>query len=513
MRYSNHFVFFLLSFFLTFTFARAEEIHDLEGLEAKIDAFVEKARPHPDSGLAVGLVKDGKLVFFKAYGLRDREKKQPITEDTLFAIGSCTKSFTSLGVAMLADEGKLALDSPVRSVLPDFTLSDISLSERASFVDLLTHRVGLPRHDMVWYATPFSSDELFERLPYLALNRKPGKGFREAHQYNNLMYMVLGRAIAKASGKSWERFTEERIFNKLGMTSAQFSVEENERGEAFALPYRAEKALAYKNLQSVGPAGSINANMRDGVRWISFWQRGGVSESGERLVSEESLHRIFRPESHVDAPSWGVQFDYGLGWFLNEVAGKKIAWHAGNIDGFSAHMSFAPGENLGLVVLTNENGAIQFQLPWKTAQGGTEKKLLPYVIYEHLFEKSSVGGDGAQLHKPPLAFVRQPFASPAPSPFHAFVAFLAPLVREQEFHDLGYGRLVLRSEGGQYTIQYYNQVSLLVPTGEPDVFLAASPENPDEKVEVRLLRAGEEILSVSVPFEPEVDPIVFLRTK
>jgi CubicO group peptidase (beta-lactamase class C family) len=479
----------------------------LDGLEAKIDAFVSSKSPHPDTGVAVGVVENGRLVFFKGYGKRDREKNLPVTENTIFAIGSCSKAFTSLGVAMLADEGKLSLDEPVKSVLPDFLLSDPAVSEQVTLTDMLTHRVGMPRHDLLWYLAPFTADELFERLPYLALSRKAGKGFREAHQYNNLMYMAAGRAIEAASGQRWEDFTKDRIFTKLGMNEAQFSPAESQSAPDFAFPYAGGDKLPFKELPSVAPAGAINASTADMVKWVAFWQRDGLTQSGERLLSDEMRARLFRKESSGAIPRVGVEFDYGLGWFLNKVADKDIYWHAGNIDGFSAHVSFLPGKDLGLVILTNEAQGNVFQLPWKLVQDGNELKLLPYLIYEHLLRTGD--RDLGLLEDKQLASYLEPSMPsmewPAPPVGVPFVS----ATRELEFYDLGYGKIILREQGSQLGLDYYGNFLPLKPTLFPDVYVVETPTG--NNWEVRFQRVGEEIVSVSVPFEPEVDPILFVR--
>lgn len=139
-------------------------------------------------GLALGIVKDGKLIYSKGYGFRDVEQKVPVDTDTLFAIGSISKSFTSLAFAMLNDEGKVDWDKPVRDYLPEFQLYDPVASERATPRDLFAHRTGLPRHDLVWYSSDFSRADMVSRLRYL----KPSKDFRSAYQYNNLTIMTMG---------------------------------------------------------------------------------------------------------------------------------------------------------------------------------------------------------------------------------------------------------------------------------------------------------------------------------
>lgn len=502
----------------------------LEGLEARLDSYVEKHRPHPQTGITVGVVENGKLVFSKSYGLRDREKNLPVTPSTLFALGSCTKSFVALGAAMLHDSGKLNLDQPVRGLLPDFALADLRVGQEATFTDLLSHRVGLPRHDLLWYLSPFDSRELYQRLPYLSLNRKPGKGFREGHQYNNLMYMVLGQALEQASGESWQEFTKLRIFQPLGLARANFAVDESQRADDFAQPYSGAQHLPFKSLPQVAPAGAINASLEDTARWLAFLQAGGVTEEGERLVNEASFARLLKPESEGSFPEVGVDFKYGLGFFLNQVAGRKVVWHAGNIDGFSAHVSWMPEEKLGLVVLTNESAGNAFQLPWKLVRDGSEQKLLPYVLYEHMLAANERGlglvEDDSLVSR--LEGVRAAPAVPGPAATwngqieNVTAAAQTANGTETEtatqtasgsgaYEDLGYGTLYLRKLDGRFALDYYGTLLPLEPTLFPDLFHTPALDRPGKSWEIRLEKAGDEIVSVSVPFESEVDPIVFVK--
>lgn len=495
---------------------------NLEGLEAKLDAFVAKHRTHPEMGLALGVIEEGKLVFQKSYGMRDREKQLPVTADTLFAIGSCTKSFVALGAAMLHDEGKLQLDRPVRSVLPDFALADLEVSQVATFTDLLSHRVGLPRHDLLWYVGPFGADELYGRLPFLSMNRKPGFGFREGHQYNNLMYLVLGRAISSASGASWEEFTKERLLAPLGLATANFAVEESQRGMNFAQPYAGAQRLPFRSLPQVAPAGAINASMAEMARLVAFLQAGGVTPDGKKLVSDESFARLLRPESEGRIPEVGVTFRYGLGLFLNEVAGRKVAWHGGNIDGFSAHYSFVPGEKLGLVILTNESAGLAFEFPWKLVRDGAEQKLLPYLVYEHLLgeqdrglgleeNRSLVTHLAADMAALPRLQTEVSTDSVTGTATVTDQLLLPPASRAQALEDLGYGLIYLREEAGRLALDYYGTLLPLEATLFHDLFHTPSLTQPGKLWTVRVERSGDEVLSVSVPFEPEVEPVVFVK--
>ena len=166
-------------------------------------------------GVAVGVVERGHLVFARGFGYRDVDQRLPVTPDTLFPLGSCSKAFTATAIALLADEGRIALDAPVRAYLPDFALADPAASATLTIRDLLTHKSGLPRHDLFWYQAPFSRDELYRRLRFL----EPSGPARTRWGYNSLMYVVAGRIVEKVSGESWERFVQARILLPLADAS------------------------------------------------------------------------------------------------------------------------------------------------------------------------------------------------------------------------------------------------------------------------------------------------------
>src|SRR6185369_15761946 len=164
-------------------------------------------------GVAVGVVERGELVFAHGFGYRDVDDRLPVTLDTLFPLGSCSKAFTATAIALLADEGMIALDAPVRAYLPDFSLEDPVASATLTTRDLLTHKSGLPRHDFFWYQAPFSRDELYDRLRFLEPSGPP----RARWRYNSLMFVVAGRVVERVSGQSWESFVRDRILLPLDM--------------------------------------------------------------------------------------------------------------------------------------------------------------------------------------------------------------------------------------------------------------------------------------------------------
>ncbi|HLI91726.1 MAG TPA: serine hydrolase [Ktedonobacteraceae bacterium] len=364
------------------------------------DEFVHTALQQWQApGLALAVVKDGEVILAQGYGLRDVARNLAVTPQTLFAIGSSSKAFTAMCLAMLVDEGKLDWDTPVRHYMPAFKLYDTFASERMTPRDLLIHNSGLPRHELVWYNSTLSRKEMFERLQYLM----PNKDFRSTWQYQNLMYMTAGYLVEAVSGQTWEEFVQQRIFTPLGMTSSNFSVQESQRSADFALPYRevrgeVQRMEFYDRSQAVGPAGSINSNVNDMCKWLRcLLNRGKYGEDDKRLVSEEQFARLITPQIVTpDLPTLFTRYPeistwtYAFGWFVTSYRGRTLVEHGGNIDGFSAQVTFLPDDRIGIVALTNLDGcsaptAITYnlcdrlsgldQLPWIERFKENEAKL------------------------------------------------------------------------------------------------------------------------------------------
>jgi CubicO group peptidase (beta-lactamase class C family) len=327
----------------------------LDGFAAAVEAIL-KAHKAPGAGIAI--VKDDTVVFSDGIGLRNLETKAKVSRDTLFAIGSSTKAFTALSVALLVDDGKLAWDEPVSKVLPEFRLQDRSASERLTPRDLLTHRSGLPRHDLLWYGADFTREDMVRRVAYL----EPSADLRAKWQYQNLMFMTAGYLAGKLSGTSWEALVKGRIFDPLGMKTAGFSVADMEKAPDAALGYNVSgdqaKRLPYRNISAVGPAGSINASALEMAQWVRLHLAyGRIGDT--RIASEATIREMHQPFATIDARSADPEIQnpgYGLGWFVDNYRGRVRVHHGGNIDGFSAMVAMIPSENVGVVVLTNANG-------------------------------------------------------------------------------------------------------------------------------------------------------------
>jgi len=324
-----------------------------------VDKYIENAMQEWEvPGLSVAVVKDSSVVWVKGFGYRDAEKKLPVTGETLFAIGSCTKAFTAVAVGRLVDENKVDLDEPVITYIPTFKMYDDYVTNHMTPTDLMCHRSGLPRHDFVWYGKDLSRDELFNRLQYL----EPSRGFRSAYQYQNLMFMTAGILVEEVSGMKWETFVKERIFNPLEMNKSNFSVNDMQKADNFSYPYskKDEKItrVPFRNIDAIGPAGSINSNVLEMGNWIIMHLNNGKF-NGKEIVSENFLKQAHAPQMVSSQTMTDEIFfsSYGLGWSITSYRGHFRCEHGGGIDGFISDVSLYPRDGIGVVVLTNFDGA------------------------------------------------------------------------------------------------------------------------------------------------------------
>ncbi len=317
-------------------------------------------------GLALAVVRNDSVVFARGYGVRTLGTTDRVDERTLFAIGSASKAFTAAALGMLVDQGRLAWDDRAGDRLPGFRLYDAYASQELRLRDLLSHRSGLERGDLLWYGSSLSRDEIVRRVRFL----EPSWSFRSRFGYQNLMYLAAGQVIARTSGMSWDDFIAQRIFRPLGMTSSNTSVRALAGQPNVATPHAeiddTVRTVPWRDIDNIAPAGSINSHVLDMAQWVRL-HLGDGQFAGQRLLSSAVVRAMQAPHSIV--PTEGVYARlfpesnftvYGLGWFLQDHRGRRIMHHGGNIDGMSALVAMIPSEHLGLVVLTNLNGT---QLP------------------------------------------------------------------------------------------------------------------------------------------------------
>lgn len=350
----------LLSGFLVVVAAATARGDDFDA--KTIDAEVEKARAFFDvPGCAAAIVKDDKVVYLKGFGTRTVGGKE-VTPDTLFPIASCTKAFTATAAAALVAEGKMAWDDPVRKHLPWFRLDDGTADREVTVRDLLTHRTGLPRHDLLWHQPGWSREELVRRSAFVPAS----KGFRAEWQYNNLMFIAAGLAVGNAAGVAWEDVVRTRLLDPLGMTNSNFRVAETQKSDDFAKPHLRKapgkvEEIPFFPLDATCPAGGLNSSARELTHWVRFQLAGG--KLGDKRVLPAAAIAATHAPVAVTVPlpvravteEYTVNANYALGWFVADYRGLKLVHHGGSIDGFTSFVLLVPRSNIGIVVLNNRH--------------------------------------------------------------------------------------------------------------------------------------------------------------
>lgn len=329
----------------------------LKGLDAYM-AQVLKDWNAP--GIGVGVVVKNQLVFARGYGYRDVGKKLPYTVNTTQPIASNSKLFTAVAAGLLVEQGKLHWDEPIKRDVPSIMFNNDDLNRSVSLRDMLSHRSGVTRHDLMWYKSPFTRRELWDRLRYL----EPSVPIRTAFLYNNLMYTAVGSVIEEVSGEPWERFVQNRLLTPLGMTHSTLTVGDNINGAEPAVPYseRRDSTVLYRQPYytaevAIAPAGAINSSVQDLSHWLIALMNEGRFEGKQvipaAVVRETMQPSIAMPNSGLEQRGWGEMLNeaYGMGRWTGSYRGHLVAFHGGDLPGFHSQISMMPNDSIGVIVL------------------------------------------------------------------------------------------------------------------------------------------------------------------
>lgn len=330
----------------TQTVVAAEYAEKLAAIEKRLE---ERRQALGIPGVSLAIVKDDKIIYMKGLGYKDFEKKVPVTPDTLFAIGSVTKSFTGMSVVMSQDDGKLSLEDSPKKHLSYFKMRDPETDAKITIRDLLRHSSGLNRTDLAMVSGKLSRVELIQ----VAGEAKPTAKLGEKFQYQNIMFSTAGEIIAASQKTTWENFVESRIFKPLGMTNSYTSISAMTKAKdaSFGYDYNMDtketRRLPYHDIPEAPAAGAISSSAKDMSEWIRFMLNGGTV-GGKRLVSEKAFNETIAPQMKITD-----KIGYGFGWFIRDWNGHKVVDHGGNIDGFNSQLAMMPDQKLGFVLLTN----------------------------------------------------------------------------------------------------------------------------------------------------------------
>ncbi len=479
--------------------ARAKEA--IAGFEEIVERGLKSLN---NPGVAVAIVKDDEVIFSEGFGYRDVENKVPMTADTLLAIGSSSKAFTTFTMGTLVDAGKLEWNTPVREYIPWFRLYDPFASERLTPRDLVTHRSGLPRHDLMWYNNYTAScEEFVRRLAHL----KPSADLREKFQYNNLMFLTAGYLIEVLTEKKWEEAVRSRVLNPLEMKRTNFSVNDSQKDDDHALPYREYKdnieKIPFRDITNIGPAGSINSSVNEMSHWLIVHLNQGKYK-GKQIINPqtiEDMHTAYMPTGGTPTVPEITPGDYALGWFLDTYRGHRRVHHGGNIDGFSAQVCLLPDDELGIVALTNKNGSPLPELLIRHASDlilGAETK----DWIGETTERIAKGKEMREEAEEKKATRRMPGTHPA----HTLEEYTG------DYTHPGYGELKVYLEEGQLAFTF-NDIITPIEHWHYETFNAKRADDPtfeDTKLTFRTNVNGL-VSALEVPLEPTLEEIIFTK--
>lgn len=315
-------------------------------------------------GMAIAIVKDGKVIVSKGYGYADVAKKIPATENTVFQIASNSKAFTGTAVALLESYGKLKLNDKVKKHLPYFKMKEDYRTENATVADVLSHRLGYStfQTDLLnWAGTPSRKDLIMKMA-----NVEPAYGFREKYGYCNIGFVVAGEIIKAVSDTTWDDYLKHHFFSPLGMsnTSTYNSdfVKNPNASKAYAMINDKLSEITPANMDNLGPAASVSSSVNDLSKWVMMQLDNGKF-GGKQIVSKQVISRT-RQSFNVTGDGRGAKNhfnNYGLGWFLKDENGRKVVTHDGGANGFLSKTVLIPQENFGFVILTNSDNQYFFE--------------------------------------------------------------------------------------------------------------------------------------------------------
>lgn len=478
-----------------------------DALRDELSGLVETERERFGvPGCAVLVVHDGEVVLRAGFGSRDLAKDLPVRTSTLFPIGSSTKTFTAALCALAVDEGLIGWDAPIADHLPGFALQDPVATRELTLRDMLAHRSGLPRHDLLWYAASDGSltrDDLISALRHLPANR----GFRQAWQYNNLVFTTAGELAGRLFGSSYEDAVRTHLLKPLGMSRTGFSVSESQHDPDAARPYVVDPdggepvEVPFASLDLVGPAGNINSTVEDLTGWLLDLLGRPQGEPVLSATALELLRTPVMPLSEVSPLTIGRSVGYAAGLAVDDYRGFRVLHHGGNIDGFSSQVSLIPETGSGVVVLTNRSST-------------GLRDALPYVLYDRLL------GLDPQPHGEHVVGVEQLLRagmkasaegrttrrpdSPAVRPLADYVG---------SYTHPGYGTVeVLAGDGEELPVRY-RAVTATLRHRHLEVFdLHAELGGEDVHIPAQFFHDSDgEVAALTAVLEPTVPPIRFDR--
>ncbi|RZN82676.1 MAG: serine hydrolase [Winogradskyella sp.] len=506
----NRFLSVVLILITTVLYAQTDK--RLKGIEKQFNSILESTKA---PGFAVAIVEGDKIIYAKGFGYSDYENKIPADANTLYAIGSSTKAFTSSLLGLLREDKELSFNDSPRKYLPELEFFNDEMNNSIIIKDLMRHTTGLPRHDGAWYFFPsHNKDSLMTRLKY----HEPFTGVRQKWYYNNFGFLLQGVITEKITGKSWEENIEEKFFRPLGMNRSRTMISGMKESPNAAFGYtldadRNMEKMDYYDIAGMSPAGSINSSVNDMSQWLITWINNG-KYNDLQVIPENYIKEAMSSQAVVAGAIPSKELpnahfaNYGYGWFLHSYKGHYMVEHGGNIDGFSASVGFYPSDKLGVVVLANQNGS-------------AVPRLVRNTVADYMLKVEKT--EWAKKHKEDMAKALETQEKVMEDKELSNVKNTKPSHAKLDYtgfyENKGYGKFEITVENDslitilnkkrQYINHFHYDTFEMIDYSDGKV--DSTEIGSSLKVNFKTNEAGD-IESVSTSIEPQTDPIVFKRT-
>ena len=471
----------------------------LEGVEKTIDQLLKEWNV---PGASIAIVEKGRVLMAKGFGYKDYERKLPATENTLFAIGSCTKAFTAALLSEPMAQKKIELDVPAQIYYPALQFKTSELNNNVTLRDMLTHRTGMPRHDYAWYSGAATTREaMVQQLRYL----EPSSSLRQKFQYNNYMYITIGALLERVMGKTWEQQVQERLFTPLGMVNSTTGSIVGQKDFANGYNYFNNQIQILPHLPDylagVAPAGGICSNAKDMSNWLLMWTNQGKYE-GKDIISNQfyteaiSSQMVVQPNLPTKYTADYFFFNYGLGWYTANYRGHYGVGHGGNINGFSSFVTFLPTDSVGVFISLNQNNSPLVRV----LNNILIDKLIKAPFRDwNMMIKSTMNKGVSE---------REMYKSDAKQT-HTLTSYAGTYSNE------GYGTISIKEENGKLT-GIFNKWQVNLRQTQYNYFAFSIAEKTaveeDNPINAEFLVDSEgNISAIKIPFESTVNDIVFRK--
>jgi CubicO group peptidase (beta-lactamase class C family) len=507
----KHLQLFIVLIFL-FHLLSAQPATEPAFISDSMDRYIQKGLKDWNlPGLAVVVVKDGKVVWMKGYGIRDKESKKPVDENTLFMIASNTKLFTGSSLALLETQNKLSLNDPITKYFPSYRLFDSTSTQLVSIRDMLSHHIGTKTFegDFTFWNTSLSSDEIMKRMRYL----KPHYPFRVEFGYCNSCFLTAGQVIQVVTGDSWEHFVQTKFLTPLAMNQTRILSTGIADQPDVAVPYTTSYSdhlnrVPYDNWNNLAPAASIVSNVNDLSHWLLMQLDSGRFQ-GKQIISWETVQKTRKANTWIESmksEKYPTHFmGYGLGLFMSDYAGRQVYWHTGGAGGMVSNVCFVPEEKLGIAILTNNDNQNFFEdlryqildaylgVPWVNRS----QQDLPTFLQQSTTDVKEINGWIARVRK-----------NKTEIPLSAYAG---------TYSNLLYGNIHISVEGSHLEIHYDIKPDLSATLDYMDngEWLMRYNNILYGIFKVKFDLSGSKVKSITTPQNPfvEYDPYVFTKTE